>query len=173
VTTSLNPRLLAILVVAAVAALGLLAYLQLGRSDDGTKTATESPAVTPQASSTSRTSTAGAAKVELLPGLPAPLASKLRRSKVVVVSVYQGSGPDDLRAIAGARKGAGDVGAAFVSVNLANEPTARAMAPFIRDATAPLLLVVKRPGNVVTQINGPVDGELVAQAAYNAGARRK
>ncbi|HJU48917.1 MAG TPA: hypothetical protein VJ689_12330 [Gaiellaceae bacterium] len=168
----MNPRLLVVVGVAAALGLLLLAYMQLGRND-GSSSAT--PVTnTPQTSSTNRTAPAAAKpKVELLPGLPAPVASKLRRSKVVVVSVYQGSTPDDLRAIASSRKGAADVGAAFLSVNLATESTARAMAPFIGDATAPLLLVVKRPGKIVTRINGVVDGELVSQAAFNAGARRK
>jgi hypothetical protein len=170
VTTSLNPRLLLVLGAVLAAALVALAYLQLGRGDDNASVLPETP-VTPQTSSTAKPS--NTSKVELLPGLPAPVAGKLRRSKVVVVSVYQGSGPDDLRAIAGGRKGASDVGAAFVSVNLATESTAQEMAPFIGGATAPLLLVVKRPGTIVTRINGPVDGELVAQAAYNAGARRR
>lgn len=171
-TTSLNPRLLAVLGIAAALAVGLFAYLQLVRSDDAT-TAPVAPAVTPKTSSTTRPAPGRAQAVQLLPGLPAPVARKLRRSKVVVVTVYQGATPDDLRAIAGGRKGASDVGAGFLSVNLATESTAKQMAPFIGDATAPLLLVVKRPGKIVTRIDGPVDGELVAQAAYNAGARRR
>ena len=170
-TTSLNPRLLAL--VGAVAALGLalVVYLQVRGGDESTAT----PVATPKTSSTSRPTptTSKAPKVVLLPGLPAPVASKLRRSNVVVVSLYQGATPDDLRAIASARKGARDVGAGFVAVNLANEKGARAVAPFVGDATPPTLLVVKRPGKIVTRLAGPVDGELVAQAAFNAGARRK
>lgn len=167
----MNPRLLAVVGVAALLGLALFAYLQLGRKDDS---ASVTPVTnTPQTPSTTPSTSGASKQVELLPGLPGPVASKLRRSKVVVVSVYQGSTPDDLRAIASARNGARDVGAAFLSVNLATESTAKAMAPFIQDATAPQLLVVKRPGRIVTRINGVVDGELVAQAAYNAGARRK
>jgi glucose/arabinose dehydrogenase len=166
-----NPRLLVLLGVAAALGLALFAYMQLGRNDD---TASVAPSTnTPNTSSTTRPASPTKQQVELLAGLPSMVAGKLRRSNVVVVTVYQGATPDDLRAIANGRKGATDVGAAFLSVNLATESTAKAMAPFIGDATAPQLLVVKRPGRIVTRINGPVDGELVAQAAYNAGARRK
>ena len=171
VTTSLNPRLIALLGVIAALGLALFAYMQFVR-DDGTTTTTPVTPVT-NSPATPTPATPAAPKVELLAGLPAPVAGKLRRSKVVVVTVYQGATPDDLRAIANGRKGASDVGAAFLSVNLATESTAKAMAPFIGDATAPQLLVVKRPGKIVTRINGVVDGELVAQAAYNAGARSK
>jgi hypothetical protein len=34
------------------------------------------------------------------------------------------------------------------------------------------MLVVRRPGKIVTQISGPAESQVVAQAAHNAGARR-
>jgi hypothetical protein len=168
--TTLNPRLLAVLAVIAAAGIGLFAYTRFVAKDD-----TSASPSTPQASSTVKPgpTTKAASKVVLLPGLPGPVAGKLRHSKVVVVTVYQGATPDDLRAISTARKGARSVGAGFLSVNLANEKQARALAPFVGAATPPSLVVVKRPGTIVTRLTGPVDSDLVAQAAFNAGARRR
>lgn len=169
-TTSLNPRLIAVAGIAAALGLAAFMYLQVGRGDDTTATPqNENTAVQPAA----KPAKSAVTKIVLLPGLPGQVAGKLQRSKVVVVTVYQGATPDDLRAISSARKGARSVGAGFLAVNLANEKRARALAPFVGDATPPTLVVVKRPGTIVTRLTGPVDSDLVAQAAFNAGARRR
>ncbi len=170
-TTSFNSRLLAVIAVVAALAVGLVAYMQLKKNDEATTAPTT--ATSTSTKPTPRHGKPAAAKVVLLPGLPGSVAGKLRRSKVVVVTVYQGATPDDLRTISSARKGARSVGAGFLAVNLANEKRARALAPFVGDASPPTLVVVKRPGTIVTRLTGPVDGDLVAQAAFNAGARRR
>ena len=110
--------------------------------------------------------------VVLLPGLPAQIASKLRYSKVVVVSLYTGTAAGDRAAVAQARSGAREVGAGFTAINVLDEKQARAVAKFGGPVDSPSVLVVRRPGRIVTQFTGTVDGKVVAQAAHNAGAGR-
>jgi hypothetical protein len=110
--------------------------------------------------------------VVLLPGLPAQIASKLRYSKVVVVSLYSGTAAGDRAAVAHARSGAREVGAGFTAINVLDEKQARAVAEFGGPVDSPSVLVVRRPGRIVTQFTGTVDGKVVAQAAHNAGAGR-
>ena len=109
----------------------------------------------------------------LLPGLPAQIASKLHYSKVVVVSVYLGPVPSDRSSVTEVRKGARAAGAGFVAVNVANDKNATAMSSFVGPVSSPATLVVRRPGKIVTQIQGPVEAAVVMQAAHNAGARRR
>ena len=112
-------------------------------------------------------------RVKLLPGLPAAIAQKLRYENVVVVSLYGAKAPGDRKALAHARVGAKKTGAGFVALNVFDERKANALVKFLGNADSPAVLVVRRPGTVVTQIDGFVDAEIVAQAAQNAGARKK
>jgi hypothetical protein len=111
-------------------------------------------------------------RVVLLPDLPPQIAHALRRSKVVVVSVYFGQAPGDHPAVAEARAGAHQSGAGFVAVNVGGDAAAASVATFVGPETPPTMLVVRRPGKIVTQIPGQVESAIVAQAARNAGARR-
>jgi len=110
-------------------------------------------------------------KVVLLPNLPSDVAHALRYSKVVVVSVYVGRVPGDRVAVAQARQGARSAGAGFVAVDVGRDKKAALMASFAGAVSTPSMLVVRRPGRVVTRIAGSVEGVVVAQAAHNAGAR--
>ena len=56
-------------------------------------------------------------------------------------------------------------------MNVANDKNATAMASFVGPVSSPTLLVVRRPGKIVTKIAGPVEAVVVTQAAHNAGAR--
>ena len=112
-------------------------------------------------------------KIELLPGLPAVVASKLRYSKVVVLSLYTGTAAGDRAAVAQARVGARSVGAGFAAVNVLDEKLARSLQSFGGPVDSPAVLVVRRPGKIVAQFPGVVDDKIVAQAARNAGARRR
>ena len=109
--------------------------------------------------------------VKLVPGLPKPLASKLRHSRVVVVSLYTRGSAVDRTALSEAREGAKQVHAAFIGTNLLSEAQARAMQKLAGTMSAPTVLVVKRPGKVVARFTGFTDATTVAQAAHNAGAR--
>ena len=109
-------------------------------------------------------------RVQLLPGLPPKVANKLRHSKVVVVSLYQGSAIGDRSAVVAAAAGARGARAGFLPVNVLNEQSARAVQTFVGATTTPTVVVVTRPGRIVTRLEGAAasDGQLVAQAAHNA-----
>jgi len=113
-------------------------------------------------------------KVVLLPGLPSKVANKLRYSRVVVVSLYQGSAAADRAAVGAARAGARAVGAGFLRVNVLNESSARTLQAFVGTTSTPTVVVVRRPGRIVSRLEGAAssDPQLVAQAAHNAGAGR-
>jgi hypothetical protein len=137
--------------------------------------ATEStPVATPSQSSpvTPSRSTPAKPSVVLLPGLPTQLASKLRYSKVVVVSLYTSTSAGDRAAVTQARSGARKVGAGFTAINVLDEKQARQVATFGGPLDSPAVLVVRRPGKIVAQFTGPIDGKIVSQAARNAGAGR-
>jgi hypothetical protein len=166
------PRAAVIGIVALIAAFAALMVVRAGviggSSDSSTPLATPAPA-SPSAPSKA---VPAKPKVVLLAGLPAPIASKLRYSKVVVVSLYSSTGSGDRSAVAEARSGARDVHAAFTAINVLDEKQARAMTKFGGPVDSPSVLVVRRPGKIVTQFSGAVDSKVVAQAAHNAGAGR-
>lgn len=168
-------RMLVLLGVALLAAAAFLVARPLLLSDDDSTSSPTPPvsATTPKpATSPTTPATPAKPKVVLLAGLPRPIASKLRQDRVVVVSVYSGTSAGDRTAVALARTGAREAGAAFAKMNVLDETRARELQRFVGTVAAPTLLVVKRPGKVVTQIEGTVDPAVVAQAAHNAGARK-
>ncbi len=114
-------------------------------------------------------------KFTLLPGLPPKVANKLRYSKILVVSLYQGSVRADRSALVAARTGARTAGAGFLPVNVLEENSARDIQTFVGDTSTPATVVVRRPGRIVTSLEGApsADQQLVAQAARNAGAARR
>lgn len=177
--TQIPTRMLVLLGVALAAAAALLVVRPLVLDDDSGTTAATPAVTTPPARAATPTKPAKPAatkpavtKVTLLPGLPTPLARKLRFSRVVVASLYAGTAAGDRPMVGQARAGAREAGAGFVAMNVLRESTARELQPFVGTVSAPVLLVVKRPGRVVTRIDGPVDSAVVAQAARNAGAHR-
>ena len=166
-----NTRLLA--VVGAL--LGLVALLLVARpmllgGDDDTASSS-APATAP--ATTLPPPAAVPARLKLLPGLPGPIAQKLRYENVVVVSVYAAKAPSDRKALAHARAGAKEVGAGFVALNVFDERKANALVKFLGTSDSPAVVVVRRPGIVVNRIPGFVDAAIVAQAAQNAGAHKK
>jgi hypothetical protein len=159
-------------VLIGAAALFLVARpVLLGSSDDTVGAVPTAPTPPP----TPPPVTPSQPKVVLLPGLPAQVATKLRYSKVVVVSLYQGSSRSDRAAVAAARAGARSVGAGFLAANVLNEKSARSLQPFVGPTSTPAVVVVRRPGRIASSITGAGSGdsELVAQAAHNAGASRR
>jgi hypothetical protein len=109
-------------------------------------------------------------RLQLLPGLPPKVANKLRHSKVVVVSLYQGSALGDRAAVVAGAAGAKGAHAGFLPVNVLNERSARAVQTFVGATTTPTVVVVTRPGRIMMRLEGAAasDGQLVAQAAQNA-----
>jgi hypothetical protein len=173
-TSSRIPRAGLIALVALVVAFALFMVVRsgvLGGSDSG------AVAVAPPATSVTPTKPQGSSAtpakpaVVLLPGLPTQVAAKLRYSKVVVVSVYLPQAVGDRAAADEVRRGARAAGAGFVAVNVANDKNAKEMRSFVGAISSPTMLVVRRPGKIVTQIPGAVEAAVVTQAAHNAGAR--
>jgi len=111
-------------------------------------------------------------KVILLAGLPQPVAAKLRQSRVAVLALYTRTAPTDRGAVREAKAGARAAGASFAAIDLLDEKAARAVQPFVGTVDTPAIVVVRRPGTIVTQLEGRVDSAVVEQAAHNAGARR-
>lgn len=175
-TSSRIPRTGLIALIALVVAFALLMVVRLGvigGSDGGVSsvTAPSKSAVTPATSAATKPRVPAKPAVVLLPDLPQQIAARLRYSRVVVVSVFVAPSASDRAAVAEARRGARASGAAFTAVNVANNKNAAAMASFVGPVSSPTLLVVRRPGKIVTQIPGAVEAEVVTQAAHNAGAR--
>lgn len=171
------PRMLVLLGVATAALLALLVARPLLLGDDETTTkAPVTPAVsTPStpAPTPAKPVTPAKPEIQLVDGLPARIASKLRQSRVVVVAVYSGTSEGDRAAVGEARRGARSVGANFAVMNVLDEKRARELQAFVGDVSAPTVLVVRRPGKVVSRFEGMADAAVVAQAAHNAGARGK
>jgi len=177
VTATLPTRMLVILGVALAALAAFLVARPMlldsgGSSSDGTSATPTALPLTP-AKPAKATSTAAQPKVVLVPGLPLKLATKLQHSRVVVVSIYTGTDPGDRAAVAAARRGAKQAGSGFTALNVLDEKTARQVQPFLGTTSTPVVLVVRRPGKVVSKFAGHVDKTVVAQAATNAGARGK
>jgi hypothetical protein len=185
VTTTLSPpiRILAIVGVLAVVAVGVLFFAHNRSSSDGSSASappvsqsTSKPATSPATGSPATTPAAKPAakpRVVLLPNLPAPIARQLHFSKVVVAVIYSGNVESDRVALVQARAAAKTAHAGFAAVNVVNEKLARSAGAFAGTTTAPpTLLIVKRPGKIVNRFSGSADGVIVAQAAMNAGAGR-
>jgi hypothetical protein len=165
-------RYLAVMGVAlALAALFLVARpMLLGDGGD-----TVAPVTTPPPPTTKpnvQPAAPSKPKVVLLPGLPAQVANKLRYSKVLVVTLYQGTSRADRAAVAAAQRGARSVRAGYLPVNVLNEASARSVQAFVGTTSTPAVFVVRRPGRIVSSLEGAAstDEQLVAQAAHNAGA---
>jgi hypothetical protein len=173
-TTSNPTRLLLVVAGLAVAALALLFVVRPLVLGDDEPSSTPAPATKPATTPKPvRSTPARSGAVQLVAGVPGPVAQKLQRSKVVVVSLFTPRAEYDRRLLAHARAGAKTSGAAFVAINVRAEKKARQLATFFEAAPSPSVIVVRRPGKVVTQFNGFADSALVAQAAQNAGAKKK
>jgi hypothetical protein len=166
-----RPALIGIIVlVVAFVALMLVRTGVLSSSSE--PVALPSPPRTQHVRPVKPTPTPAKPRVVLLPGLPSDVAHALRYSKVIVVSLYVGQAPGDRETVVQARTGARAAGAGFVAVNVGSDKKAAAIASFAGPVSSPSMLVIRRPGKIVTQISGPVESAVVTQAAHNAGARR-
>ena len=186
---SLPVRIFAILIVLAGAA-GMLAMRTMGASVDEsapiplpvkqTQPTAPAKAAAPAAKTAATARTAKAPKPArakpkpvlnpVVPptGFPVAVDKALRQHAVVVVSlVLPGARVDELAA-AEAEAGAKLGGAGFLALNVLNEGVARALLAKLDSAQDPSLLVLRRSGEVVLELNGFVDRETVAQAAANA-----
>ena len=103
--------------------------------------------------------------VSLLPGLPPTVAAALGRSETVVVSLYTPNSAVDDIAAQEARAGAKRAGVAWVAVDVLKERDAAALIQKLDVKQDPAVLIFRRPGNLVSKIDGFADSDTVAQAA--------
>jgi hypothetical protein len=106
--------------------------------------------------------------VQLAPGLPDVLAAALRQRAVVVVAVVNPQAPDDEIAREEAAAGAALSGAGFVALDVLDQDQIAPLTRALGVVDDPAVLVYRRPGRVIGQLNGYADKETVAQAVANA-----
>ena len=180
-------RLRFVLPLAVIAVLGL-AVSQFGLLDrltgsDGDASAT--PSETQQATDTVPTEPTGQDEPaptttgDTAQGAEEPADSKptgmeqlekqLRKHDVVVVVVYTPDSAVDTRQIGEARAGADDAKAGFLALNGTNDNQIAELAEKYDIRTTPAVLVFTKGMVLLTNITGFADGEIVAQAAQNAG----
>ena len=171
--TQLNPKLFGLIAAIVLVAAALLVLRSGVVGSSGSESSTAPAVKSPTHAATGANPTKPTKPtVVLLPGLPGPIANALRKKPVVVTSLFVSTAPLTRSAVGEARTGAKTVGAGFVSVNLLNEKLARQMQSMVGPTSVPVTLIVRRPGKVVSRLDGYADSELVAQAAQNAGASR-
>jgi hypothetical protein len=105
-----------------------------------------------------------APSLQLTAGLPAPLRSALAHTKLVVAVVYAPGDPVDAEVYAQAQQGAQAAHAPIVALNIRNDTIAATTAAWMNKVVEPAVLIVKRPGTILVELDGYTDGESVAQA---------
>lgn len=103
-------------------------------------------------------------------GLPMSVSAALRRSEVVVVALFAPGGSVDNLALAEARAGAREAGAAFVAVNVLEKTQGIAIARLLGVTESPATLVYRSPAALAFRFDGFADLDTVAQAATDARA---
>jgi hypothetical protein len=107
----------------------------------------------------------------LAAGLPPRIARALGQSRVVVVELSNPTSEVDAIAYAEARAGAALAGVPFVALSVLSQADIGTLTErFGQTLPDPGLLIYTRPAKLAFRIDGFVDKETVAQAAYNAAA---
>ena len=125
------------------------------------------PAVTTPAKTTPATSNVHPHALDTH-GLPVPVARALRKHSVVVVALYLPSSDVDLITAGEAKAGAAEMHAGFVPVNVLHQRSGTDLLRKLGVVNTPVVLVVKRPANVLSEFKGLVDRDVVAQAVVDA-----
>lgn len=162
-TLSTPIKVVALAGLVCILALGGLLALAAARHRAATARVT--PVVTRRPAPTPKPA---APKLVLLPGLPAPVHRALETSREAVVVLYAPHIAGDADTVAAARQGARAVGVPFVALDVSREAIAVRTAAWRPGVADPAVLVVRRPGAVVTELDGWSDAAMVAQAAANA-----
>jgi hypothetical protein len=168
-------RLVALLVLVVVAAGG---YLVVSRHKSTSPTtanstparttpATSTPAQTTPAPSKGHSHTVAPTRLDTH-GLPVGIARALHKHSVVVVALYMRSSDVDVLAAGEAQAGAKEMGAGFVAINVLHQRPGTAALRKLGVVNTPVILVVKRPANIVSEFKGLVDRDVVAQAVSQA-----
>jgi thiol:disulfide interchange protein len=135
-------------------------------------TAPTTPARTTQATTTptpSKTHTHPVTPAKLQThGLPLGVARALQKHAVVVVAVTTPRGGDETFARNEARAGAAKAGVGYVAVDVFDQRPGTTLLRKLGVVDTPEILVIKRPGNIVSQFKGFVDRDVVEQAVADA-----
>jgi len=105
--------------------------------------------------------------VHLVAGLPATLRTALHTSRTAVAVVYAPGIAADADVVTAARQGAHAAGVRFVALNVASRSVANALYGWQSTVSDPAVLVVRRPGRVVAELDGWSDSTMVAEAVAN------
>jgi hypothetical protein len=179
-----NTRLLLLLPAAVIAAGGLALSLGIlpagGSSPAGAKQALPAAAHARPAKSQRKTHRAGAtvhsagtSRVRRPPApasFPQALEHAFGTHRVVVVATFLPKAALDTITLREARAGARAASVGFLMVNAARERQIFHVHQLFRVTSNPTILVLVRPGRVVTRLDGFADAATVAQAAANASA---
>jgi hypothetical protein len=166
-------RLVALLVLVVVVAGGYLVVKQHKSTTQTTRTtASSTPAVTTPAQTTPTPSKAHSHSVTPAQlnthGLPLPVVRALRKHSVVVVSVTDPLGADEQFTRSEAQAGAAGMKAGYVSIDVFHQQPGTAILRKLGVVDTPEILVIRRPGTIVSQFKGFVDRDVVAQAVADA-----
>jgi hypothetical protein len=107
-------------------------------------------------------------KIHLAAGLPGPLHRALEQSRTVVAVLYAPHVKRDVEVLAAGLQGAQDAHVGFAALDVSRRSVALSLATWQPQAADPAVLVVRRPGVVVTELDGWSDRTMVAQAAADA-----
>jgi hypothetical protein len=166
-------QLVGLLVLVVVLGGGFLVATRHSSTPQATQTtsrttpAVSTPATTTPAPSQGHSHTATPAKVSTH-GLPVPVAHALRKHSVVVVALGMPSSDVDSMTTAEAQAGAKAAGAGFVPVDVFNQKSGTALLRKLGVVNTPVVLVIKRPADIISEFQGMVDRSVVAQAADEA-----
>jgi hypothetical protein len=178
-TLSPPVRVFALVGVLALAGIGAFLLL-LGRNGTG-ETSTPAPIHVAQAHANAvpvqKTSHVPAkhvrrtTPVELVPGLPGPVAHALRYRRIVVVTVYVPGASVDAFVRQEARAAAKTTHAGYVGIGATSENALTKLVAKTGVLPDPAVVVFRRPGVVATKL-GVADRETIAQAVALARQQR-
>ena len=101
-------------------------------------------------------------------GLPLSVARALHKHSVVVVALYLPTSQVDATTTQEAQAGAAEMKAGFVAVNVLHQTSGTDFLRKLGVVNTPVVLVIKRPANVLSEFKGLVDRDVVAQAVVDA-----
>jgi hypothetical protein len=159
-------RLVGLLLLVVVLGGGYMVVTHHSTTQNTQTTAKTTPAVTTPAQTTPVQPTTHA-KLQTH-GLPVPVARALQKHSVVVVSLYLPSSVVDQTTSNEAQAGAKAAGAGFVAINVVHQRSGVTLLRKLGVVNTPVVLVVKRPGHVLSEFKGLVDRDVVAQAVTDA-----
>lgn len=163
-TLSTPVKVVALAGLVCILALGGLLALAAARRANQTVSTT--PAVQPPVPA--RHPAPAQPRLVIAAGLPTAVHRALETSREAVVLLTASGVAADADTAAAALSGAHAAGVAFVRLDVAREADAEQAARWLPGVADPAVLVVRRPGRVVSTLHGFADETMVAQLAADA-----